>query len=151
VCSACNAKQLADIGEVAPEIRSKMELKDTAQPFRATSGFYNISSMVSLTKLSTRQVWQDSLELGLESHHQNRRRVWPEEEIILIREYEARKKGETSIVYVDGKLFVNTRRAAEIVSYTPVWINELARNNSWPTFLMSGQRWHQMEGLWASI
>jgi hypothetical protein len=147
VCPTCNAKQLANIGEVAPETKSQMEIKDAAQPFRATSGYCNISSMVSLTKLSTRQVWQDSLELGLEPHHQKHRRVWPEEEINMIREYETRKTEETSIVYVDGQLFVNTRKAAEIAPYTPIWINELARYNTWPTFLMSGRRWHQLEGL----
>ena len=147
VCPACNAKQLADIREVDPKTKSLMEIKDAAQPFRATSGFHNTSSMVSLTKLSTRQVWQDSLELGLEPHHQKHRRVWAEEEINLIREYETRKTKETSIVYVDGQLFVNTRKATEIAPYTPSWINELARNNTWPTFLMSGRRWHQLEGL----
>lgn len=147
VCPACNARQLANIGEVDPEARSQMELKDATQPFRATSGYHNTSSMVSLTKLSTRQVWQDSLELGLQPHHQKHRRVWTKEEADLIREYEVRKKGKASIVFVDGELFINTRKAAEIKQYTPVWINELARSDTWPTLLMSGERWHQTEGL----
>lgn len=126
------------------ELREPIELTPN-RPFQAPSGYFNTSAVIAFANIGIRRLHEIDDDLELPHNYYKHRRVYTDDERERIEKY-AHRSREIVVRFSDGRMIVSTpsiTQSLDGTGYSPEWFNSLGRAGKWPSFLMSGLRWHE--------
>ena len=116
--------------------------------YYTTSGgsYQNISGAVFETGKSVREIHYTMEKRGLPKRHDPLKQhalVFTDEDIERIKQYPVRP----GHAIINGEYYVSTSHLSIVINGSRQAVNKHARDGDWPTFLMGGERWNQVQGI----